>query len=116
MRPKILCIVDYFLPGYKAGGPIRSISNLLSHLDGNFEFLIVTRDRDIKDKNPYPNIISDGWNLVANNKIFYASPKIFSFFGMLYLLKNTPYDMLYINSFLVQEPAFQFLLCSVLGF
>jgi glycosyltransferase involved in cell wall biosynthesis len=99
MRPKILCIVDYFLPGYKAGGPIRSISNLLSHLDNDFEFLIVTRDRDILDENPYQNIISDEWNPIGRNQIFYASSKTFSFFGMLHLLKKTSYDILYLNSF-----------------
>jgi glycosyltransferase involved in cell wall biosynthesis len=115
MRPKILCIVDYFLPGYKAGGPIRSISNLLSHLDENFEFLIVTRDRDILDKNPYPNIISDDWNSVGNNKIFYASPKRFSFFGMLYLLKNTSYDILYLNSFFSPRASISILIMQRFG-
>ena len=46
IRPQILCFVDYYLPGYKAGGPLRTIINMVSQLGGEFEFLIVTRDRD----------------------------------------------------------------------
>ncbi len=29
----------YFLPAYKAGGPIRTISNLVDHLGSEFNFI-----------------------------------------------------------------------------
>ena len=50
---RILTFVDYYLPGYKAGGPIRTIANMVSQLGGEFEFLIVTRERDFLDTVPY---------------------------------------------------------------
>jgi hypothetical protein len=28
-KPKVLCFVDYYLPGYKAGGPTRTIINMV---------------------------------------------------------------------------------------
>jgi glycosyltransferase involved in cell wall biosynthesis len=95
----ILCFVDYYLPGYKAGGPIRTIANMVAQFDGDFEFLIVTRDRDISDIAPYPNVLIDQWNTVGQAKVFYASSATLSFLGVRRLLKETPHDVLYLNSF-----------------
>ena len=39
-KKKILCLTDHYLPGYKAGGPIRSIANLVEHLGDEFEIYI----------------------------------------------------------------------------
>lgn len=98
VRPQILCFVDYYLPGYKAGGPIRTITNMVSQFDGEFEFLIVTRDRDLSDTVPYPNILIDQWNIVGQGKVFYASPETFSFLGIMRLLQDIPHDVLYLSS------------------
>jgi glycosyltransferase involved in cell wall biosynthesis len=98
-RPKLFCLIGSYLPGYKAGGPIRTLTNMVSHLSDEFEFLIVTRDRDISDTGPYHNILIDQWNCVGQASVFYASPEMFSFFGMMRLLRDTPHDLLYINSF-----------------
>lgn len=98
-RPKLFCLIGSYLPGYKAGGPIRTLSNMVSQLSGEFEFLIVTRDRDISDSVPYPNIMIDKWNSVGQASVFYASPAMFSFFSLMRLLKDTPHDLLYLNSF-----------------
>jgi glycosyltransferase involved in cell wall biosynthesis len=53
---KILIFTDSFLPGFKGGGPITSISNLVSLLNNNFDILICTRDRDFGDTEPYNRI------------------------------------------------------------
>ena len=50
---RILIFIDWFLPAYKAGGPIRSIANLVDNLHADFDFYIVTGDRDLGDKNPF---------------------------------------------------------------
>jgi len=97
-KPKILCFIGNYLPGYKAGGPIRTITNMVSQLCGEFEFLIVTRDRDLLDTVPYSNILIDQWNTVGKAKVFYASPATFSFFGIMRLMRDTPHDILYLNS------------------
>jgi len=33
---KVFILTKYFEPGYKAGGPIRSLSNLVDHLGKDF--------------------------------------------------------------------------------
>ncbi|PTL37902.1 glycosyltransferase family 4 protein [Alkalicoccus saliphilus] len=95
----ILIFTDYYLPGYKAGGPIRSISNLVEHLSEDFEFKIITRDRDTQDSEPYPNIQSDNWNKVGKAQVYYLSPQNQTYKSILNILKSTNYDCLYLNSF-----------------
>src|SRR5512133_515646 len=58
---KILLFIDWFSPGYRAGGPTRSIVNLVAVLKENFDFWIITRNTDYCDPSPYPGIQSDTW-------------------------------------------------------
>lgn len=43
---KVFITIPWFLPAYRAGGPIRSIANLVEHFNG-VEFFIFTGDTDI---------------------------------------------------------------------
>ena len=45
-RPTVLIFADHYLPGFKAGGPIRTINNLIEALGDTFRLLVFTRDRD----------------------------------------------------------------------
>lgn len=45
---KVLTFTSYYLPGYKGGGPVRTIENMIAHLsDSGLEFWVITRDRDL---------------------------------------------------------------------
>ena len=55
-KNRILIFIDWFLPAYKAGGPIRSIANLVDHLSESFKFYIITGDRDLGDENSFNDI------------------------------------------------------------
>ena len=96
---KILTSVGYYLPGYKAGGPIRTLANMVDRLGGEFEFKIVTADRDFDDTMPYSEIKIDGWNRIGKAGVFYMSPKRRSLRDFRRLLCSTEYDILYLNSF-----------------
>jgi glycosyltransferase involved in cell wall biosynthesis len=45
-----------FLPGYKAGGPIKSMVNLLNALPDSITLMLVTSDRDLGDAEPYEGV------------------------------------------------------------
>tara|TARA_Y200000002_G_scaffold356021_1_gene337462 strand:+ start:4514 stop:5686 length:1173 start_codon:yes stop_codon:yes gene_type:complete len=98
-RPKILCFISHYLPGYKSGGPLKSIYNLSEHLNDHFEFLIITSDRDFKDKKPYKSIKINRWNKVGKVKIFYASRSFMTIKNLSKLINNTNHNILYLNSF-----------------
>ena len=104
-RPVILCFADYYLPGYRAGGPVRSISNFVDCFGDEYDIRIVTRDRDFLNPDSYPDIRIDNWNWIGKASVFYASRRFLSFFGVLKLLRGTTHDVLYLNSFCHRENA-----------
>ena len=95
----ILCFVGHYLPGYRSGGPIRSITNLVENLGDEFKINIICSDRDLSDKEPYANINTNTWTTVGKAKVFYISKKNQNFRGIKSLLNETTYDLLYLNSF-----------------
>lgn len=74
---RILVFAPYYLPGYKGGGPIRTISNIFNALEKDVEFSLVTSDRDLGDNAPYPNVPTNSWTKAGNHRIFYLSPENF---------------------------------------
>lgn len=66
-----------YLPGYKDGGPVRSIKNLVDYLGDEYNFKILTCDRDHGDEIAYPNIKVNEWNEVGNANVYYVPPKGF---------------------------------------
>ncbi len=96
--PRILVFVRYYLPGYKSGGPIRTISNLVNHLGSVISFRIVTSDRDAMDSMPYSNIHQNKWNQVGKASVYYASNNI-SLRAFAKLIRTNAHDVIYLNSF-----------------
>lgn len=76
-KKDILIIMGRYLPGYKDGGPVRSIKNLVDYLGDEYNFKILTCDRDHGDTEPYPNIKVNDWNEVGKAKVYYVPPKGF---------------------------------------
>ncbi len=98
VKKEILILSDWFLPGYLAGGPIQSIANLTQELNNEFNFKIITTDRDFKSNKSYENIKSNEWTNFENRTVFYVSPENLNESFLLALLKNTPHDVMYLNS------------------
>lgn len=70
--PRVLVIVDHYLPGYKAGGPVRSIANMVAALGTEMHFSILTKDRDFGDPGPYKGVSLGAWQMVNGAEVFYA--------------------------------------------
>ncbi len=74
MKKKILILIDWYLPGFKAGGPIRSCTNLVAHLSNEFDFFIVTRNTDYMDDTAYSSVKKNNWNkLPDGSSVYYIS-------------------------------------------
>lgn len=98
-KKTILILNQYYLPGYKAGGPIRSISNFVSWLGDEFHFKVITTDRDSFEKQPYDGINVNDWNRVGKADVYYLKMEDLNFGHIYKLLKETGYDAVYLNSF-----------------
>lgn len=99
IKKKILCFINYYLPSFRSGGPVVSISNTVEQLGNEFDFMIVCSNHDATEKKVHQNIIEDKWQTVGRAKVYYATKKTMSFRGILRLLNNTKYDAIYLNSF-----------------
>jgi glycosyltransferase involved in cell wall biosynthesis len=103
-KRRILCLTTCYLPGYKFGGPLRTIVNMVEHLSDDFDILIVTSDRDLGDTEAYPDVQVGAWNQVGKAKVFYLAPGQRTVRMFAKLLRETEYDVLYLNSFF--DPVF----------
>jgi glycosyltransferase involved in cell wall biosynthesis len=64
IRPSILILYDYFYPGYKAGGPIQSLTNLAVALNETYSIYVITSCHDLRSTETYKDIAIDQWNEV----------------------------------------------------
>jgi glycosyltransferase involved in cell wall biosynthesis len=96
-RPKILVCVDYYLPGFKFGGPVRTLANMASRLSQYFDFYVFTKDRDEGDPQPYPDIALDEWTDVESAHVYYSKRHALRSFGC--QLDRLQPDLIYLNSF-----------------
>jgi glycosyltransferase involved in cell wall biosynthesis len=97
-RKRVLVFTGSYLPGYKYGGPIRSVANIVNHLCHEFDFYIATRDRDATDTEPYEGIVPDRWYQVGGARVLYCSsfrPSI-----LLGAIADVEPDLIVLNSFL----------------
>jgi len=106
----ILTFARHYLPGFRAGGPIRSIANLIAGLGDEFEFRVVTLDRDFGETGPYPAVALDRWVRMDQAWVMYVEPKHFGLHKIALIARETSHDLVYLNSFFDTRFAQQVLL------
>ncbi|HKK40645.1 MAG TPA: glycosyltransferase family 4 protein [Cryomorphaceae bacterium] len=93
----ILLFSDWYLPGYKAGGPITSCANLVAHLGDDFNFKVVCSDRDYLETEPYLNVTTDRWVKVGKAHVMYLSPSRQGLKAIKEILSAVNPDLVYLN-------------------
>lgn len=97
-KKTILLFIDWYLPGFKAGGPIQSCANLVDHLKNTYNFKIITRNTDYCETQPYPNVRSNEWLILdESTQIYYLSGDNTNKKYIFKLIQNTTFDMVYLN-------------------
>lgn len=99
MKKNVLIMAGYYVPSVKGGGPIQSIKNLVDNLSDEFNFYIVTADRDLGDDKPFKNIKTNTWVKVGKANVYYTNNRLMTWYKMKALLNSINYDVLYLNSF-----------------
>lgn len=98
-RKRILVLVDWYLPGFRGGGPITSIANLVQALGDRYHFSIITSDTDAGLSTPYPGVLTDAWvERGPDCRVWYCSRGARSYRHIRKLVGETDYDLLYLNS------------------
>ena len=68
---KILIFIDWFYPAYKAGGPVKSVFNLVQALKEDFQFSIVTSNCDVDGE--VLEVITNEWTEFQGIPVIYLS-------------------------------------------
>ena len=98
-KKKILILIEWFAPGYKAGGPIQSCINMCIALHFQYDVYVLTTDTDHGDTKPYPGICTNQWvpyNLDAV-QVWYAPKSSFTGSEMLAVMEKVQPDFIYLN-------------------
>lgn len=111
---RIFTLVDHYLPGFRHGGPTRTVSNLVSKMPPRYQFLLFTRDRDQGVHEPYPDVPRNQWVQVGRARVYYASPGALSWWNLARLVREVDPHVVYTNS-LFSRLTIRFLLLRKLG-
>lgn len=100
MRPVILVICDYYLPGFESGGAMRTIVNMIDRLGDGYKFRVLTRDHDGPlNRTSYANVRLDNWNSVGNADVYYLSKTNIRIGKIRQMVREVKPDAIYLNSF-----------------
>lgn len=114
-RKTIMILAGYYLPGFKGGGHIPAISNIVDHLSNEYNFLVIAKERDLGDKVAYSGIVPGIWEKCGVAFVQYMEVNIYYYWEILKLLRNERYSLLYLNSYFSIPFTFFPLLLKKLG-
>lgn len=94
---------------------MRTIANMVDQLSDDFEFKIITSDRDAFDTESYADIQVNAWNSVGKAEVYYVASEKRTFNHFKHILTNTKYDVLYLNSLFAYQFTIKPLILRRLG-
>jgi glycosyltransferase involved in cell wall biosynthesis len=100
-KNRILIFADHFQPGFKAGGPIQSLTNLTFLLKEFYEVYLISKNHDLKEESiPYPEIRAGCWEYSEKfgANLFYLDPAETSLEDYEILIKQVEPEYIYFNS------------------
>lgn len=103
---KVLIYSGFYFPGYKGGGPIKTIANLVATTSDAIDYDLITKDRDLGDSVPYDGIKSNAWASHEGAQVFYGAPSLWGKMKCWLQILRGRYDIVYLNSFF--SPYFSF--------
>ena len=92
-------MMDWYLPGTKAGGPVRSVFSLVTLLKNDFDFYIVTTNLDLGINKPYSEIVPNTLILKEGVYYYYFDKAQLNSNSMQAVLSKINPGLIYINSF-----------------
>jgi glycosyltransferase involved in cell wall biosynthesis len=98
-KTKIAVLIDWYLPGTKAGGPVRSVYSLVQLLKETYDFYILTTNCDLGSNEPYKGIQADQWIQSGGVHLYYFSEKSPNSNSLEEVLSGIRPNLIYLNSF-----------------
>lgn len=96
-KPRVAILIEYYLPGFRAGGPMRSVSALVEQLGHEIDFYVLTRDRDEGCTTPYPDFKQGEWKRLGLSQVRYLAPHEITAAGLAAAVREVNPDAVYLN-------------------
>ncbi|HEX8462429.1 MAG TPA: glycosyltransferase [Segetibacter sp.] len=102
-RKKLLIVYDYFYPGFRAGGPIQSLTNLVTMLVKNYDVYVLTGAYDLEETIAYNSITVNTWNTITlpgsvdSLKVFYKDKKSITKKALRDMIDSISPQIIYLN-------------------
>jgi len=96
----MVIVAEHYLPGFRAGGPIRSIASLVDYFGHEIDFFVISRDRDAGLSQAYalPKSDDTGWVGVGKARVRYLSPRELNVRTLAGIINRVKPDAIYLNS------------------
>ena len=95
---RVLMTSAVFEPGFRGGGPVRSIARIVDTVSDRIGVALVTRDRDHGSVEPYDGL-SGRWLRRGGANVFYLGTRsVRQWLRLLRELRRQRFDLLYVNS------------------
>ncbi|MFN3018111.1 glycosyltransferase [Vibrio coralliilyticus] len=109
----ILIVTRFFYPAYEAGGPIRSLTNLVDAIGTTKKIDVVCGSRDLGSNKNLDGINVNSWgNSYKNSRVYYIENRIKNWLSFVRTINANRYDIIYLNSFFDFKFTILFLLLS----
>lgn len=87
-----------FEPGFRGGGPIRSVADIVDSISDQIDLCLITRDRDLGSTKPYQDL-SGRWIRRGRSRVFYLDiRRVGQWLRLRHEISMTRFDLLYVNS------------------
>lgn len=94
----IYIFTDWYIPAYKAGGPIQSVYNLATLLSKSFKVRIVTRISDYGSNKPFEGVVPNQWSTLGpGHEVMYLSSEGVNFGSIRKICLSAKNDIILIN-------------------
>lgn len=97
-KKNVVIFTDWFLPAYKAGGPIQSVANLINHLKDVFNFYVITSNTDLNEVLDIDQSDLNKWQLKSGYQVVYLDKQHQNRKTYLQIMQNIPVHAVYFNS------------------
>lgn len=97
-KKRILICIDWYQPGFKAGGPIRSVANMANALKNYYEIYILTSAYDLGETIPYNGVEQNQWHDQDGVLVKYMNEKALTASSVRGNILEISPDILYLNS------------------
>lgn len=97
-KPKVLIMTEWFVPGFRAGGPIKSMATFCENMNDHLDIYVLTTNKDLGEQKPYPHVQTNKWVEVYEKGYsvnYMDGYNVFSIYSQ--IIKIQP-DYIYLNS------------------